>query len=190
MGVLSEFQKKPDHIKKKYSFLGAVLVTLSIAFVWATSLPARFSTINNSITSDTETQSATLSKGFMDLVENTREEFDSVRDIEEGGSEGGELMMPDVAEESTFSIGSAGTPSAYQNLNTWEVGTISDNETNDAIIADPIPPTVTREEEKVVPILPQSASNTPSVPIGVTTPAPTPKPTVILIGTTTSKKSE
>ncbi len=182
MGMLSQFQKKPDHVKGRYAFLGAAIVTLSIGLIWFTSLPARFATINDALTSASSTQSATISKGFKDLVANTKEQMGEVTAPEENSNVGAESSPQNTASPEFFSLQKE---SALNNLKEWEVSTI----TSQKEAPKPILPTPTLvEKPSEVPKV--TASTSASTSPNFTPPLPPSKPSVILIGTTTSKKTE
>lgn len=46
MKLIKRIQSKPSSVKARYAFLTALFCTLVIAFVWSTTLPARFSQID------------------------------------------------------------------------------------------------------------------------------------------------
>ncbi len=49
MGMLANLKNKPSAVKSQYAFLGALILTLVVAGVWTTTIPARFATIHTSV---------------------------------------------------------------------------------------------------------------------------------------------
>lgn len=158
MGVFHELQKKPSHVKSRYAFLGALVATFSIGVIWATSLPAQFASISDSIKSTSE--SASVSDGLTDLVSQARVDMATQDEV---GTVSEEVPTDTVSSEGVSALG---------NLQTWDATTTQ-------VAEQPV-----AEGEAAAGT---STAPAPQVPV-VSPPPPTPK--IILIGTTTSKKSE
>lgn len=180
MEMFHELRQKPSHIKSRYAFLGATLITLGIGVIWITTLPARFANIGESV--KTTSQNANVGGGFTDLVEEARKGMDTLN--AETVTEEGVYGEGNVVEETggTYPQTPPAT-GALSNLNGWEAN---------ATVTPPTEPTLVRGEMNGAGTARgEAAAGTSSVSFAepVMTPPP-PTPTVILIGTTTSKKSE
>lgn len=177
MRTLTELRKKSSQVKSRYAFLGALVFTVGIGFIWATTLPAQFADIGETVKAVKENQTAGV--GFTDMVEKARQQI-GTENLDSESREAGESPVDENQKGQT-----AGEPyiqvnpgtSALGSLNGWEDSTTSSPKTEAA-------PVVSKEVKK---------SETPNTFKATTSPtvaSEPPTPTVILIGTTTSKKSE
>ncbi len=177
MRTLTELRKKSSQVKSRYAFLGALVFTVGIGFIWATTLPAQFADIGETVKEAKDNQTAGV--GFVDMVEKARQQIGT----ENLDSESSKTVESPAAENQKGQT--AGEPyiqmnpgtSAFGGLNGWENSTTSSPKTEAA-------PIVSKEVKK---------SETPNTLPATTSPAVAPEPptpTVILIGTTTSKRSE
>jgi hypothetical protein len=177
MGILHEFKQKSSQVKSRYALLGALVLTLGVGFIWVTTLPARFADIGETVKEVSESQTA--GAGFSDMVEKARQQI---------GTEAldGELAktIENPTGETYIQVNPMMNAGALKGLDGWENSTTSPQKTEAA-------PMVSEEIKKN-----EASSNgavregdSPAGASGAVT-QESPTPTVILIGTTTSKKSE
>lgn len=162
MKLLSELREKPSHVKTHYAIFGAALVTLGIAAIWSTTLPARFSAISTSF-EDVDTSQFANMKGDINALTNT-------------GEDGEEAQSADIPGTAAFDTDNIPPPqsneaSALGSLEGWDVPATSSPART---------PTVPVEEKPTV------KADSVIAPTS-TPPKVAPKPTVIRIGTTTKK---
>ena len=177
MGILHEFKQKSSQVKSRYALLGAMVLTLGVGFIWVTTLPARFADIGETVKEVGEGQTA--GAGFSDMVEKARqqigaEEFDSER----------AKALENPTGETYIQVNPMMNASALKGLDGWEDSTTSPQKTE----ALPVVSTEVKKNEAPS----GGAVREGASPVGTSstmTQEPS-TPTVILIGTTTSKKSE
>ncbi len=73
MEFLNELRKKPSHIRTRVAFGSALGVTLVVALIWSTTLPARLSEIGGTIKEGAE-QTASVQTGLDTLIEGIQQE--------------------------------------------------------------------------------------------------------------------
>jgi len=99
---LERMRAKPQHVKGRYAFLGALLITIVIGAVWVTSLPARFSSISEvePVNNDASSASSQL-KELGEFFKTTKDQLGSVVDGAErdGETVDTETITEDRAEE-------------------------------------------------------------------------------------------
>ncbi len=159
MSFLKRLKEEPSHVKTRYAFVGATVMTVAIALVWTTTLPARFGAISASIDSLPETTDvASIQNGFDALISGNE------GNVTEGG---GDTTLEASAYSNTLpdgALGDLGGWSEPQSPTVTPLATTSEPQTT---------------AEASIPTPQQQASSTP--------PTSAPQPTVILIGTTTKK---
>ncbi len=67
MEFLERIRRKPDQVKARYAFGGALGATLLVGLVWSLSLPARFAEIG-----DAEIPFAASAESITDIIEDTK----------------------------------------------------------------------------------------------------------------------
>jgi len=92
MDSLKRLQNKPSKAKGHYVFFVALFLTLVIAFVWSTTLPARFSKVGPEGNSDTEDEQHDETKTFTEILDNAKTQVGAIADWEtEDDEEGVEI---------------------------------------------------------------------------------------------------
>lgn len=81
MDLFNRLRKKSDEAKTRFAFFVAVSITFAIAFIWSTTLPARFSSVTNDRQGDGEMleQQASLTEVFQDV----KDKVNAVSDLDE-----------------------------------------------------------------------------------------------------------
>ena len=177
MDFLSRIRTKPSHIKVRYAFVTAFSVTLVITFIWGSTLPARFTGISmgGTGTDGTVAEEDTSSQGLGGFLNEAQDQLGAViESVKE---------TPQVDEDSNTA------PSAYDSLVPVSLDATEEFLTAPEASGETIPPAP-------APVLievstSQNATSTPQ-PDPAFTPlvGEKPAPRVILIGTSTSQKSE
>ncbi len=161
MGLIETIRSKPDHIKSRYALLGALLVTLIIAGVWFSVLPARFALIEEHLKDGALPKTDALSA----RIENT---FDTIVETPE------EPSLDSAATDKVTPEGALGALSVSGNAASLGVVTRSPEQGESPVERSPV---VNPEDSPLPPTITPSTSTARS---------PT-SSGYILIGTTTKK---
>lgn len=162
---LEHLRNAPPHVKSKYAFFGAFFITLIITGIWTTSLPARFANLNGVLKQSSEgttNAAGAVTNSLTNFLNTTNPD-----DINKTG-EGETRATAETAG------GDAGNDTGELSKLLYDFNPDGENATS----TEPTPPVSKTEPEE--PIVTELAPP----PVVIT------KPQVILIGTTTSKKSE
>lgn len=176
MEYLEQLKKKPSYVKTQVAFAGAGFVTLVIGVVWFSTLDARFDSLRVVTSSDIESTLSEETAGgdtFKDVYNNTKAGIGNALESIRNGDAQTPTDTPVTEERSNIVIPEA--------LNNVSVGASALEALN------------IQESEKTVPdeeLTGEAAVEQPSEPEAPTMPPAPPEPRVILIGTTTSQKSE
>ncbi|HEX4799324.1 MAG TPA: hypothetical protein VFV22_02175 [Candidatus Paceibacterota bacterium] len=170
MGIRKRIHEKPSHVRTQYAFSVALLTTLSIAVVWATTLPARFTSFSH-ITNDMS-QSADL-KDIREVLDDGKDQLansmQALQDISVNTENTAETRHMDSLGNSEFHVQSTTTTSTTPNISNQKVATSTELITHESVAT---------EDERM------------GTQIENNIPLPQPYPKVILIGTSTSPKTD
>lgn len=171
MSLLERIRSQPEHVRTRYVFLGALLATLVIGGIWSSTVPSRIASL-----SSVAREGADVAKEGADRVQNAK---DNVANVIDSATD--ESLLQKVEEKQTEDDPVfAGQVNPYDKLRATTSASGADTTTS-------TPPTVTAKEPPAT-----TTRVTTEQPFGTTTSTTTSSqsPRIILIGTTTSHKSE
>lgn len=164
MSFLNNLREKPNHVKGRYAFMGATMVTGLVGIFWLMALPARFDDGSGALSQNVDTvgeeEEANPFSDIFDSPSNqTGSAIDAIRDSNNLSDE--LIQQYEIAGRDAETVSS----------------------TTDMLATTTTPEQIEIVEE-VPTTTPTTVTETPEVPV------PKPQPRTVLIGTTTSKKSE
>ncbi len=182
MHFIQNLKEKPSYVKSRIAFLTAVSFTGIIAFIWLSTIPARFQNMESFTPEKVDGQEATVSSALDEIISGTKEGFDSLK-VED------KAPTPPPTFESNSALGDLSNWSAPATSTPEAVEILPLPSEESIITPTPIPtptptPTPTPIPVSVPPVVSPSIGGKET--IGGTGES---KASVILIGTTT-KKSE
>jgi hypothetical protein len=164
MALLERIRTKPSQVKTQIALAGAFSLTFVVALVWMTTVPARLGDMKAVVATEGSGETANVIEGFDTFLEQM-----GTRVQGEGTNEATNPTAPDTTSDNYSNT-------ALDSLGTW----------NEQPVGEALPPTTTPlgTTNENPPTTPQN--NPGEASFGTTTVTnPAPKPTVILIGTTT-----
>ncbi len=99
MSFLEKVRKKPQAVKSRYAFAGAMSVTLVIGLFWITSLPARFAEVSDISKTDTKQSNEFQNENsFSKLLEESKNQLGAVVDSIKSSEGDGEVLIDNTQD--------------------------------------------------------------------------------------------